>query len=62
MIAMSEQAKDTVEFYCVKCRYKMIPVKGSVEREIKPKGADILRAICSFCGGKMCKFVKRQGP
>jgi len=59
---MTEQAKETVEFYCVKCRAKRSVPLEVVEREIKPRGADILRAHCLICNSKIVKLVKRQAP
>jgi len=59
---VSEQAKETVTFYCVKCRAKSTVPAFSVKRESKPKGPDILHAHCRTCMTKMAKFVKRQAP
>jgi len=59
---MTEQAKETVEFYCVKCRKKQLMYMGAIEREIRPKGPDLLHATCPICATKMVKFVKRQAP
>jgi len=59
---MAKQVKESVEFYCVKCRAKCIVPLVETERESRPRGADILRSKCSMCGSKMVKLVKRQAP
>ena len=57
---MTEKQDNLVKFYCVKCRSERTFPLVDVQREIKPKGPDILRGKCPVCAGKLVKFVKRQ--
>ena len=59
---MAKQVKESVEFYCVKCRHKTVPKEGSVTEDKTAKGRPMLRARCFYCDGKVVKFVKRQAP
>ena len=57
-----ESVNPAVKFYCVTCRKEQVMYESAVNRESRPKGADILRATCPICAGKLVKFVKRQAP
>ena len=58
----TEQAKETVEFWCIKCKTHRTMPANSVTIEKTAKGRNMARATCPWCLIKMAKFVKRQGP
>lgn len=50
-----------MKVYCLKCR-KMVEVKDGCTRTIKTKHGKRTQycAKCKKCGGKVCKFVKKE--
>jgi len=43
-----------MEAYCMKCRKKQ---KVKNEQQVKVKGRNAIKGICSICGTKMFKFI-----